>query len=166
MAAPDALPVTDRFHLVRNVSEALKALRHAGRWHPPATGPQPERSPHTSTTPALSPAGSLPQAAQPTPRKRALWEAVQQHRGLGPSLRQIAHTLGVDRRTVRTYLAADQPLGYPERRPRPTQLTPHLGYLAKRWAPGGHNARRLYHALVPRGYRGSEGMVHVVVRPW
>jgi transposase len=36
------------------------------------------------------------------------WEAVQQRRGLGQSLRQIAHALGVDRRTVRAYLATDQ----------------------------------------------------------
>jgi transposase len=166
VAVPDALQVADRFHLVRNVSDALKTLLHAGRWHPPATGLQPERSPHTSTTAAVSPAETSPKAPQPTPRKRALWEAVQQRRGLGQSLRQIAQALGIDRRTVRKYLAADQPLGYPARRPRPTQLSPYVGYLAERWAQGCHNARRLYHELVPRGYRGSEGMVRVVVRPW
>jgi transposase len=67
---------------------------------------------------------------------------------------------------VRKYLAADQPPVYPVRRSRPTQLTPYLSYLAERWAQGCHNARQLYHEVVPRGYRGSEGMVRVVVRPW
>jgi transposase len=52
------------------------------------------------------------------------------------------------------------------RRPRPTQLTPYLGYLAERWAQGCHNARRLDRELVQRGYRGSAGMVRLVVRPW
>jgi transposase len=31
--APDALQVADRFHLVRNVREALKALRHSRQWN-------------------------------------------------------------------------------------------------------------------------------------
>jgi transposase len=74
--------------------------------------------------------------------------------------------VGLDRRTVRKYLAADQPSVYPPRRPRPTQLSPYLGDLATRWAQGCHNARRLYQELIQRGYRGSEGMVRVVVRPW
>jgi hypothetical protein len=67
---------------------------------------------------------------------------------------------------VRRYLAADPPPVYPVRRPRPIQLTPYLGYLAERWAQGCHHARRLYHELVQRGYRGSESMVRVIVRPW
>jgi transposase len=92
LAAPDALQVADRFHLLRNVSEALKALLHSRRWHPPATGPQPELSPHASTTITVSPTDTPPKAMQPTPRKRAVWEAVQQRRGLGQSLRQIAQT--------------------------------------------------------------------------
>jgi transposase len=74
--------------------------------------------------------------------------------------------LGLDRRTVRNYAALAQPPVYPPRRPRPAQLTPYLGYLADRWAQGGHNARQLYQELVQRGYRGSEVMVRVVVRPW
>jgi hypothetical protein len=103
---------------------------------------------------------------QPTPRKHAVWEAVQERRGLGQSLRQIAQALGLDRRTVRKYVALEQPLVYPSRRPRPTQLPPYLRYLAERWAQGCHNARRLYQELVRRSYRGSEGMARVVVRPW
>jgi transposase len=41
-----------------------------------------------------------------------------------------------------------------------------LGYRAERWAQGCYNARRLHHEVVQRGYRGSEGMVRVVDRPW
>ena len=166
VAAPDALQVADRFHLARNVSEALKTLLHSRQWHQPGTGLPPEPLLPTFVPPTVSPADAPPHASQPTPRKRAGWEAVQRHRDVGRSLRQIAHTWGLDRRTVRKYLAADQPPVYPTRRPRLTQLTPYLGYLANRWAQGCHNARRLYHELVQQGYRGSEIMVRVVVRPW
>jgi transposase len=165
-AAPDALQVADRFHLVCHVSDALNALLHSRQWYHPAPVPQPAGLLPRAAPITVHLAETPPQARQPTPRKCDVWEAVQQRRGLGQSLRQIAHALGLDRRTVRKYLAADQPPAYPTRRPRPTQLTPYLGYLAERWVQGCHNARRLYHELVQRGYRGSESMVRVIVRPW
>lgn len=165
-AAPDALQVADRFHLVRNVSEALKTLLHAHRWRPAPPVPQPEGPLPTAVATPGSPADAPRPAPQPTPRKCAVWETVQQYRGLGPSLRQIARAGGLDRRTVRTYLTADQPPVYAMRRPRPIQLTPYMGSHTARWAPGCHHARRLYHELVQQGYQGSESMVRLVVHPW
>jgi transposase len=103
---------------------------------------------------------------QPTPRKRIVWEAVQERRGLGQSLRQIAQALGADRRTVRRCLAMAQPPVYPVRRPRATQLTPYRDCLGERWARGCHNARRLYQELVQRGYQGSASMVRKILQPW
>jgi transposase len=94
-----------------------------------------------------------------------MWEVVPPPRGLRQSRRQIAHTLGLDRRTGRKDLAADEPPVYPARRPRPTPLTPSQGSLAERWTPGCHQARRLDDALVQRGEQGSARMVRVVVRP-
>jgi hypothetical protein len=166
LAAPDTLQVADRFHLVRNVSEALKALLHSRRWHPPATGSQPERSPHASTTITVSPTESPPKAPQPTPRKRAAWEAIQQRRGREESLRQISQALGLDRRTMRRYVASAQPPVYPVRRPRATPLTPYREYLGERWGQGCHHAQRLHQALVQRGYKGSASMVRKILQPW
>jgi transposase len=165
-AAPDALQVADRFHLIRNVSDALKTLLHAHRWRQPAAMVPPAVSPLVPSAPTVSSDAAPCKVPEPTPRKRAVWEAVQQRRGFGQSFRQIARALGLDRRTVRKYLAADQPPVYPARRPRPTQLTPYIEYLAERWTQGCHNARRLYHEIVPRGHRGSASMVRLVVRPW
>jgi transposase len=165
-AAPDALQVADRFHLVRNVGHALKALLHSRRWHQPITAMPQGASPVVTAAPLASATESPGRPPQPTPRKHALWEAVQELRGVGQSRRQIAQALRLDRRTVLKYVAMEQPPVYPPRRPRPPPLTPYLGYLAARWAQGCHNARRLYQEVVRRGYRGSEVMVRVVVRPW
>jgi hypothetical protein len=126
VAAPDALQVADRFHLVRNVSDALKTLLHAHRWRQPAITVPPADSAALATVPAPSPKAIIGQAPQPTPRKRAVWEAIHQGRSLGQSVRHIARAAGLDRRTVRKYLAAAQPPVYPTRRPRPTQLTPYV----------------------------------------
>jgi transposase len=165
-AAPEALQVADRFHLVRNVGDALKALLHSRRWQQPSIATPPEIGLVATSAPPASAAEGPGNTVQPTPRKRLVWEAVQERRGLGQALRQIAQALGVDRRTVRRYVAMAQPPVYPVRRPRPTQLTSYLDYLAERWAQGCHNASRLYRELEQRGYRGSAGMVRVVVRPW
>ena len=67
---------------------------------------------------------------------------------------------------MRKSLAGEQPPVYPPRRPRPTQLTPYLGYLAKRWAAGCHNARRLSQELVDRGDKGSASRVRKILPPW
>jgi len=107
-ASPDALQVADRFHLVHNVGEALKALLHSCRWHQPAAAPLPEMALVVASVRPASSAEVPGEALQPTPRKRAVWEAVRERRGTGQSQRQIARELGLDRRTVRKYLAANQ----------------------------------------------------------
>jgi hypothetical protein len=107
-AAPHALQVADRFPLVRHVSHALQELLHSHRWRR-ATATTPEGAPPVLVASTASPAEAPGKAPQPTPRQRAGWEAVQLRRGLGHSLQHIARTLGLDRRTVRKYLAADQP---------------------------------------------------------
>jgi len=160
-AAPDALQMADRFHLVQDVSDALKTLLRSRRWRQPTTAALPEVSlaSMVTTTPSAPPQ----HAPQPTPRKRSVWEALQQRRGLGQSLRQMAQGLGPDRRTVRRYLAMDQPPVYPVRRSRATQLTPYRDYLGKRWAQGCQHARCLHQELVRRGYKGSSSMVRQVL---
>ena len=123
-ATPDALQVADRV----TVSDALTVLLHSHQGHSsaPATGPM-ESVPVAA--PMADPAEHPRTMPQPTPRKRAVWEAVHQRRNLGQPRRQIIRALGLDRRTVRRYLATDQAPVYPARRPRPTRLNPYLAYL-------------------------------------
>lgn len=166
-AAPDALQVTDRFHLVRNVIDALKELLRSRRWVSPDAGVKPTGSSPTqeSASGTALTAGTAPEC-QPTPSKQARWEAVQQRKDSGQSALAIARELGMDRHTVGKYLAAERPPVYPQRRPRVTQLTPHLAYLQRRWAEGCHNARRLYQEITGLGYTGSERSLRAAVRPW
>jgi transposase len=150
---------------VRNVNDALKQLLHSRRWSRPSS--------HMDTTASPIERATLPDEhidrhgePRPTPTKQARWEAVRERRSRGQSLHAIATALGMNRKTVRRYLAADHPPVYGPRRPRPTKLTPHLSYLRERWVQGCHNARRLYRELVGRGYTGSESQVRTVLGPW
>ena len=54
---------------------------------------------------------------RPTPRQQARWDAVQEAKGQGLSLRAIARHLGISRATVRKCVAAESPLTYPVRQP-------------------------------------------------
>lgn len=157
--APDALQVADRFHLVKNASDALKDLVRSHRWKMPV--------PPDSTSSPPQPAPGRPRCEpHPTLRKQVGWEAVQRCKGVGISLRAIAREVGMSRRTVRRYLNMDAPPVYPPRQPSRTKLTPHMSYLQERWAQGCHNSRQLYRELLQRGYSGGDTQVRSLVRPW
>lgn len=150
-ALPKAQQVADRFHLVQNVGNALKDFLHSHRWQVPAASGE-------------SPNNWKP--LQPTPAKRARWEAVQQRKTRGQSASALGRELGMNRKTVSKYLASDRPPTYGPRAPGYSKVRPYLPYLRRRWMEGCHNARKLYHEIVRQGYGGAERHVRKAVHPW
>jgi transposase len=165
-AVPGALQVADRFHLVHNIGDALKVLVHSRRWHQPTTATPSESSFLDASSTARAPPEQGQRTSQHTPRKRAIWETVQQRRSRGQSIRYIAQELGMDRKTFRKYLTAERPPVYSPRRPRRTQLDPYRSYLCHPWPQGCHNARRVDQGLIQRGCRGAVTQVRAAVEPW
>lgn len=164
VAVPTALQVADRFHLVRNVSDALYALLRSRRWVRPDVDEHPT-GPHVVPSP-LDAVHVGPREGRSTPLKEAHWRAVQEWAKQGLSNRAIAAQVGIDRRTVRRYLELASPPVYPRRRGRPRKIGPYLEYLSRRWSQGCRNAPQLYRELVQLGYQGSESMLRTVVHPW
>ena len=75
----------------------------------------------------------------------------------GLSVSAIALQLGIDRKTVRKYLARglEVPV-YGPRQPRPRRIDPFVSYLRERvQAWPGLTGRRLFRELRERGYRGG-----------
>lgn len=66
----------------------------------------------------LTATSTTPSSRRPTLRQLARWNAIQEAKRQGLSLRGIAMYLGISRNTVRKYLAADGPPIYPLRRQR------------------------------------------------
>jgi len=164
MAVPTALQVADRFHLVRNVSDALYALLRSRPWVRPDTD---DYSVGLAVSPpSLDTVQVQPLEGRPTALKEARWQAVQQWRKRGLSHRAIAAQVGIDRRTVRRYLELTSPPVYPRRRKRLRKIGPYLEYLSRRWSEGYRNVRQLYRELVRLGYQGSESTLRTVVHPW
>jgi transposase len=75
----------------------------------------------------------------------------------GVSVSAIARRVGLDRKTVRKYIASGlEPPTYGPRKPRPTQLAPFEPYLRERVAAYPDlTGRRLHRELRERGYTGG-----------
>lgn len=170
-ALPEAVQVADRFHLVRNVADALREVLDGQKWTLP-TGSlempeQPTQAAETRTA-AKPPRTNRRQALKEATakRRRERYEEIHRRHRQGESLRSIAQNMGLARGTVRKYVRAEEVPPYPARRPRSRKIDPFLAYLRERWQAGCRNARQLYDELVVRGYDGGASSVRHVVSQW
>ena len=161
--APDAVEVTDRGHLLRNLGDAVHAA--AERHHAAARRVAREvmRQPAApSSTPAPAD-GSRPSAvrrrsmAARARRQDRFDEAARLH-AAGASLSAISRQLGADRKTLRQWLRAGAVPSW--RQPqRGSVLDPYRDHLERRWVEGCHNAARLWRELVALGFSGRDALV-------
>lgn len=84
----------------------------------------------------------------------------------GLKISMIARQLGIDRKTVRKYLARDVGIpAYGPRQPRKRLIDGHVDYLKQRLdAYPGLTAQRLMREIGERGYKGGYSTVRDVVR--
>lgn len=171
--APDVIQVADRFHLVRNVAQALQDVLDQQAWSLPTVEAPSETYAETCAVaelaPPCTPKVPLRQqelAAGAQQRKRMRYDEIHRQHQSGASIRAISRSLGLARPTVLKYLyAADVPQRRVRRRV-PRQTDPFIDHLRKRWQSGCHNARRLFQELVDLGYVGSEASVRRLVAAW
>jgi transposase len=153
--APEAIQVADRFHLLRNLVEALERclLRHgAARRRAAAALDTPAPARPRTPWQRRAEATSLQRHAPKVTRYERVWSL----HARGYDLAHIARTVGVSRPTVYRYLSMDRP---PERkrprRTRPGVLDPYRAYLMHRWGEGCHNASQLTREIRAMGYAHS-----------
>jgi hypothetical protein len=82
--------------------------------------------------------------------------------GQGLSLKAIARTIGVERKTVRRWLRAGQAPTWRHADRGTSILDPYQAYLEERWQAGCRNAAALWRELKAQGFSGQLG----VVRGW
>jgi len=170
--APEAIQVSDRWHLLRNLGDAVRAVvdRHHGaiqRAAKPADEPTPEPIADTSGSLGAVPApvakvtSAQRRSQDAYARRRGRYEEAARLRAAGLSISRIAASIGAERKTIRGWLRAGKaPLW--SKPPRGTTLSSHEDYLGGRWAEGCRNAALLWRELVARGFSGRPG----VVRRW
>jgi transposase len=165
-AAPEAIQVADRWHLLRNLSEALRqALEPHHRMLTTAARVTARRSllptpcQHEDGTPAISKLRHESFAKQQNrERRHARYESVMELVRNGVAKKQIARQLGLDRRTVRHWIQSGS---FPERKTVHHRSSADLfaSYLDQRWQQGCRNAAQLWREIRERGFRGQVSQV-------
>jgi len=172
-AAPKAKQVADRFHLLRNVREAVEKLlsRHASGIRE-ASGQADSESSETATpsincsTPDESAAASPTSPTPPLSKKEQVrrekqrvrqekFRLVKELTAQGLSTRVIARRLGINRKVVQDYQRREECPDWNPGRTAATGLDAHAEFIAEWLAAGNRNTADLYRLLKGRGYRGS-----------
>lgn len=167
--APQARQVADRWHLLKNLREAVERLlgRHSAQIHEALTAELP-----TPATEQAKPEPPSPLVEQPTPHggSRAIrqqtrqtrqqersrqFERVKGLRAAGLSLRRIARATGLSVRCVLRYMRSGRCPDWRPGRKAPTMLDPLAGWIDAWVRRGGRNAAQLYRELAGQGFTGS-----------
>jgi transposase len=165
--APDATQVADRWHLLKNVSDALQHV--ADRYHfrvraTAKTGPaivEGEVGPVPAPLPRPPPTKLERGQRDRLAARQARFDQVVVSRGRGLTLDAIVAAAGLSRSTVKRWLRRDSVPTW--RKPRRASiLDEHRGHLEHRWREGCRNAGALWRELRARGFPGRPG----VVRQW
>lgn len=191
--APDAIQVADRWHLLKNLGEALerfllsqhKVLREvaelSGPLPPPelpsaeipASEPPTQESETMLATPEnllsqMNPTGSQAQqlSAERRERRLARYHQVQELWRQQYTIQEIARCASLDEKTVRRYLRSDGFLERATSTQRRCALTPYQSHLRQRWDSGEHDATVLWRELQARGYDGNVRGVQRAVVSW
>jgi transposase len=156
---PDATQVADRFHLWKNLCEAVEkcVVEHRKCLAEPT---------ENTTADAVEASTAADAVQEPMEGLRAIKRrerhaAVHALYDKGVQIEVIAKTLGLDRKTVRRYAHAATPedafRGTGSR--RYGQIHAYSHYLHRRWNEGCTDAARLHAEIVELGYRGSKRTV-------
>jgi transposase len=173
--APQAVQVADRWHLLRNGSDALRGVldhhhRHldeAAQIAAASLTDEPAANNNTLDAARAQDTG-LPvtkaeQRSLDAQRRRdARFEEAVRLREQGMTIRGIARALGVGRKTVRRWLRAGHAPTWRHADRGRSILDPFRDHLEMRWAAGYRNGTGLWREIHERGFTGQSG----IVRQW
>jgi transposase len=162
LGAPDAQQVADRWHLLANLSEALKPFFNREQTHLKALVEKPPETFSAEEEQQL-PAWYKGQ----TKRKTKMYDAhhqerveryykVQELRAKGAELTLIAHQVGISRTTVNKYLQMEHPPARKKGKRSGSIIDPYKEYIIKRWNDGVRNAQQVYREITAMGYKGGD----------
>nr|WP_237547802.1 transposase [Streptomyces sp. SID5476] len=161
--APDAVQVSDRFHLWQGLSRRVQDIASTHRGCLPAALPPVSE---INSGPVEETTEDAAEATRAGRHARRLFEAVHALTRTGRSHSSVARELGLDRRTVHKYARARSWQEVMRRPPRkPSTLDPYLDYLQQRWDEGQHSAKILHEELQAKGYLGHYQRVKMAVAP-
>jgi transposase len=164
LGAPQAIQVADRFHVVKNLVEAVVPVLARCR-------PEMHDCPQVNATPAPEedPTGPVAPAEQARQAHRAeryaRYQQVVRFREQGLTQSEIARQVGLGERTVRRWVAEGS---YPEThypRTHRSRFDAYAPYVRQRWEAGCHNGRQLWQEIRTLGYKGASRTFYHYLAP-
>jgi len=161
--APGAMQIADRWHLIKNLSEAMERLltrKHklardaaqllVGTPKEESSSPGAESSPTPVT---LLPVRPRTQVLARRAKRIELYDEVMRLKREGAPTEKIARRVGKSSRTVYRWIQTGEFREHVKH--RRSALDSHLSCITSRWAEGCRNISELWRELAARGYRGS-----------
>jgi transposase len=150
-AAPYAIQVADRFHLLKNLRDVvLRVFRQHAEVLDLVPAPTVHRQRLTNLR--LDRKTSKERTKE---QMRDLFGFIHALSRKGAKNSQIARTLGVHRHTVEKYLAFKAPPVRQHFTKKVSTLAPYEDYILKRWEQGCRNATRIWKEIREQGYPGA-----------
>ena len=175
--APQATQVADRFHMYKNLVEAVeltlarcraeirKNAREAIQEELQEEAPEPHllECAEVISVENWKPAPELCDERARLSRRAQRYDRYQQVMALreqGLGVTEIARRVGLSRRTLERWIKEGD---FPEtkrRRKRRSVFDPYAGYVLKRWEQGCENGLQLWQEIKDQGYQGSAKTVY------
>lgn len=171
LGAPQAIQVADRWHLLKNLGDALKRmldkhnqeLRLAAKDIAQADRDEADKPPDKQELklPEPEPNNNLPlEETLPLSKFELNFLEVKRLKSEGYSIRSIHRQTGLHRQTIKKYLKYEE---YPQKAISPTKTSlalPFEPYLRKRWGEGQTNRKELWREIKEQGFTGSSQSVY------
>jgi transposase len=180
-SAPQAIQCADRFHIMKNLTEAtelaLARCRAEIRKSAEATAcrevSEVERQAFIESTkafaietwkPAPDPYAERARLARRSERYDRYQQVVALHTQ-GFEQAEIARRVGLSTRTLRRWFKAGDFPDVRRRRKRQSKFDPYAAYVLERWKAGCRNGSQLYREIKEKGYTGLERTVYRFLLP-
>jgi len=163
--APAAMQVVDRYHLVKNLVEALerfflhkRTVLKAVHKKQQAELKPPDASKRTLPVIQTDPPSQQAETASLRRHKHAveLYKKIEKYHAKNVDVTTIAQHVGASRQTVYRYLQMNEPpLRKQPQSTRKRLIEPYQPYLVKRWNEGVRNSQQLWRELREQGSKVS-----------
>jgi transposase len=165
--APQARQIADRFHLVRNLADALEHM--LARCRAEIRQTQHELFPELPVAPTRPLPHPKTWKQQPPQQMERTYQAhrsereerfrhILQLRAQGLYFAEIAKRVGMGERSVRQWVKQGAPPLH--RRPgRRSLFDPYAAYVLSRWQAGAHDGQQLFEEIQARGFKGTARLV-------
>lgn len=162
-ALPQAIQVADRWHLLKNLGEAIQRVLEANRevLKQAALDLAQGQLPAKTVSDVVASASN---EAAPTSHREQLYQQVKGYQAAGHSVRWVAKQTRLARNTVRKYWHWS--VFQTKTRRRRTPIYQYEAHLRQRWQEGQQHLDTLRTEVCQLGFEGSRSAVYRLVSQW